>query len=288
MLVDHGLAAAVHELADRSSVPTTVDIRLPGRLPAPVEQAAYFVVSEALTNVARHSGARRAGVHAWRRDDTFVLTVEDDGAGGATRGRRRHRAGRPGRPARGAGWDAAGDQPARRSDGGEDGVPGLRIVLAEDAALLREGLVGILERSGHEVLAAVEDADALLAFTARLQPDLVITDIRMPPTHTDEGLRAAAQIRAEHPGIAIMVLSAYVAEAYVPELLDATTGASTAGSATCSRTGSGTSASSSPASTGSRPARPSSTRRWSGSCSGGAGATARSGRSPTASARCWR
>jgi DNA-binding NarL/FixJ family response regulator len=103
-------------------------------------------------------------------------------------------------------------------------VPGLRIVLAEDAALLREGLVGILERSGHEVVAAVEDADALLAFTARHQPDLVVTDIRMPPTHTDEGLRAAAQIRAEHPAIAIMVLSAYVAEAYVPELLDATAG----------------------------------------------------------------
>jgi DNA-binding NarL/FixJ family response regulator len=102
----------------------------------------------------------------------------------------------------------------------------MRIVLAEDAALLREGLVGILERSGHEVVAAVEDADALLAFTARLQPDLVVTDIRMPPTHTDEGLRAAAQIRAEHPGIAIMVLSAYVAEAYVPELLEATAGAS--------------------------------------------------------------
>jgi len=103
-------------------------------------------------------------------------------------------------------------------------VPGLRIVLAEDAALLREGLVGILERSGHEVVAAVEDADALLAFVSRHQPDLVVTDIRMPPTHTDEGLRAAARIRAEHPTIAIMVLSAYVAEAYVPELLDATGG----------------------------------------------------------------
>jgi DNA-binding NarL/FixJ family response regulator len=107
-------------------------------------------------------------------------------------------------------------------------VPGvsarLRIVLAEDAALLREGLVGILERAGHEVVAAVEDADALLAFTARLRPDLVVTDIRMPPTHTDEGLRAAARIRAEHPGIAILVLSAYVAEAYVSELLDATSG----------------------------------------------------------------
>jgi DNA-binding NarL/FixJ family response regulator len=101
-------------------------------------------------------------------------------------------------------------------------VRSLRIVLAEDAALLREGLVAILERAGHEVVAAVADADALLAHVAHTRPDLVITDIRMPPTHTDEGLRAAARIRAEHPGIAVMVLSAYVAEAYVPELLDAT------------------------------------------------------------------
>jgi DNA-binding NarL/FixJ family response regulator len=108
-------------------------------------------------------------------------------------------------------------------------MPGLRIVLAEDAALLREGLVGILERTGHEVLAAVENADALLAFTARHRPDVVITDIRMPPTHTDEGLRAAARIRAEHPDIAILVLSAYVAEAYVPELLEATAGPDVAG-----------------------------------------------------------
>ncbi len=94
VLVDHGLAAAVHELADRSSVPTSVDIRLPDRLPAPVEQAAYFVVSEALTNVARHSRARRAGVHAWLRDDTFVVTVEDDGIGGAAADGGGHRAGR--------------------------------------------------------------------------------------------------------------------------------------------------------------------------------------------------
>ena len=98
----------------------------------------------------------------------------------------------------------------------------MRIVLAEDAAHLREGLVGILERAGHEVLAAVADADALLAYTAKHSPDLVLTDIRMPPTHTDEGLRAAARIRSEHPGTAVLVLSAYVAEAYVPELLDAT------------------------------------------------------------------
>jgi DNA-binding NarL/FixJ family response regulator len=104
-------------------------------------------------------------------------------------------------------------------------VTPLRIVLAEDAALLREGLVGILERAGHEVCAAVADADALRAYVERERPDVVITDIRMPPDHTDEGLRAAVAIRAEHPEIAIVVLSAYIAEAYVAELLDATTGA---------------------------------------------------------------
>lgn len=103
-------------------------------------------------------------------------------------------------------------------------MPGLRIVLAEDSALLREGMVAILERAGHEVLAAVGDADALLAHVAHTPPDLVVTDIRMPPTHTDEGLRAAARIRAERPGTAVLVLSAYVAEAYVPELLDAAPG----------------------------------------------------------------
>lgn len=100
----------------------------------------------------------------------------------------------------------------------------LRIVVAEDAALLREGLVRILERAGHDIVAAVADAQALLTYAANTRPDLVVTDIRMPPTHTDEGLRAAATIRAAHPGIAILLLSAYVADAYVGELLDAAPG----------------------------------------------------------------
>jgi signal transduction histidine kinase len=83
VLVDHGLAAAVHEVADRCSVPVSVDIALDGRLPAPVEAAAYFVASEALTNVERHARARRAEVHAWLQDDAVVLSVVDDGVGGA-------------------------------------------------------------------------------------------------------------------------------------------------------------------------------------------------------------
>ena len=83
VLVDHGLAAAVHEIADRSSVPVDIEITLADRLPAAVETAAYFVVSEALTNVVRHSSARSAQVHAWTRDGRLVLTVVDDGVGGA-------------------------------------------------------------------------------------------------------------------------------------------------------------------------------------------------------------
>lgn len=83
VLIDHGLAAAVHEVADRCSVPVTVDIGLAERLPAPIEAAAYFVASEGLTNVERHARARRAEVHAWLRDDSLVLSVVDDGVGGA-------------------------------------------------------------------------------------------------------------------------------------------------------------------------------------------------------------
>ncbi|UUW90206.1 MULTISPECIES: response regulator transcription factor [Pimelobacter] len=97
----------------------------------------------------------------------------------------------------------------------------MRVVIAEDLALLREGLVGIVERAGHEVLAAVETADALLAYVRHDPPDLVVTDVRMPPGHSDEGLRAAAAIRASHPSIGILVLSQYVADAYLDGLLDA-------------------------------------------------------------------
>ena len=98
----------------------------------------------------------------------------------------------------------------------------LKIVLAEDAALLREGLTAILERAGHEVTAAVGDAGALLAHVAHAPPDVIITDIRMPPTHTDEGLRAAAEVRSGHPEVAVLVLSAYVADAYLADLMQTT------------------------------------------------------------------
>lgn len=100
----------------------------------------------------------------------------------------------------------------------------LSIVLAEDSLLLREGLASILDRAGHEVRDSVGDADTLLAVVRKEPPDVVITDVRMPPGHSDEGLRAAAAIRAELPGIGILVLSQYVADAYLSSLLETTTG----------------------------------------------------------------
>ncbi|WP_283134433.1 response regulator [Rhizohabitans arisaemae] len=104
-------------------------------------------------------------------------------------------------------------------------MSGLRVVLAEDVVLLREGLVGLLERFGHEVAAAVGDADALLAAVAEHEPDIVVADVRMPPGFTDEGLRAALTLRARRPGFPVLVLSQYVEQTYAAELLDEGAGA---------------------------------------------------------------
>jgi DNA-binding NarL/FixJ family response regulator len=95
----------------------------------------------------------------------------------------------------------------------------MRVVLGEDEVLLREGLGHVLENDGIDVVAAVGTAVELENEVARLRPDLVITDIRMPPTHTDEGLLAALRIRHSHPGVAVVVLSQYVQRRYATELL---------------------------------------------------------------------
>ncbi|WDZ88314.1 response regulator transcription factor [Nocardiopsis sp. HUAS JQ3] len=100
----------------------------------------------------------------------------------------------------------------------------MRLVLADDSVLLREGLVRLLEEEGHEVAAAVGDADALLAAVAEHAPDAAVVDVRMPPTHTDEGLRAALRIRADHEKVAVLVLSQYVEQRYAAELLAGASG----------------------------------------------------------------
>ena len=101
----------------------------------------------------------------------------------------------------------------------------MRIVIAEDSVLLRAGLTSLLTDADHEVVATVGDAVSLLEVVDRNKPDLAVVDVRMPPTHTDDGLRAALQIRERWPEIGILVLSQYVEERYATDLLAGDSGA---------------------------------------------------------------
>lgn len=98
----------------------------------------------------------------------------------------------------------------------------LRVVLAEDGALMRDGLVAVLTRFGHQVVEAVADAPALTAAVEAHGPDIVVTDVRMPPTQTDDGLRAAIALRERDPDLPVLVLSQYIETASAGELLDST------------------------------------------------------------------
>jgi DNA-binding NarL/FixJ family response regulator len=99
----------------------------------------------------------------------------------------------------------------------------MRVVLADDAVILREGLSRLLEEAGFEVVGLAGDGDALIELVGRTRPDVAIVDIRMPPTHTDEGLRAAKVIRERWPSIGLLVLSQHVNARYAVELLSAGT-----------------------------------------------------------------
>lgn len=156
-------------------------------------------------------------------------------------------------------------------------------MIAEDLVLLREGIASLLADDGHEVVAAVGDGEALLAALDAHAPDLAIVDVRMPPTQTDEGIRAAVEARRRQPGSAILILSQYVEERYATDLLAG--GARGVGYLLKDRVADvaeflGACAASP------RAAR-SSTPRWSRSCSDVAAST-RWARSPSASARCSR
>ncbi|MEV4194867.1 response regulator transcription factor [Streptomyces toxytricini] len=100
----------------------------------------------------------------------------------------------------------------------------LRVILAEDSVLLRAGLAEVLTRSGHQVVAAVGDAEGLLRAVAAARPDVVVTDVRMPPDHRDEGLRAALELRSADPALPVLVLSQYVATAYAARLFSGAPG----------------------------------------------------------------
>src|SRR5580658_4249231 len=105
----------------------------------------------------------------------------------------------------------------------------MRIVIAEDSAVIRAGLVEILTDRGHETVAAVGDAEALRAAVDEHHPDAAVVDVRMPPGHTDEGLRAAIAIRRDHPGTGVLVFSQYIETRYTADLLGAASGGGAAG-----------------------------------------------------------
>jgi DNA-binding NarL/FixJ family response regulator len=115
--------------------------------------------------------------------------------------------------------------PLTENDAGLEPEPGraagagLRIVVADDSVLLREGLIRLLAEEGHQVVASVGDAPALVEAVLRHRPDVSVVDVRMPPTHTDEGLRAAISVRSRLPHAPVLVLSQYVETSYAAELL---------------------------------------------------------------------
>ncbi|HET9740574.1 MAG TPA: response regulator transcription factor [Solirubrobacteraceae bacterium] len=110
-----------------------------------------------------------------------------------------------------------------RKLGGRDHDDRCRVVIADDSVLLREGIARLLEESGFDVVGQAGDGEDLLRKVGAHKPDVAVVDVRMPPTHTDEGLRAAHRIRAEHPHTAVLVLSQYVDETYALELLSEST-----------------------------------------------------------------
>jgi DNA-binding NarL/FixJ family response regulator len=152
VLDDLGLDAALSGIAARSAVPVRLTVELDRRPPVAVETVAYVVVSEALSNVARHAAA-------------------------------------------------------------------VRVVIAEDSILLRDGLCRLFASRDVEVVAAVGDAPALLTAVEQHRPDLLIADVRMPPGFTDEGLRAALSVSVRWPDVGVLVLSQYVEERYAAKLL---------------------------------------------------------------------
>jgi DNA-binding NarL/FixJ family response regulator/class 3 adenylate cyclase len=114
--------------------------------------------------------------------------------------------------------DLARDFPPLRNTGSTLGQ-GMRVVIADDSVLLREGVVRLLTEAGFEVVAQSGNAEDLIRHVAMLKPEVAVVDIRMPPTHTDEGLRAAAEIREKHPATGVLVLSQYIESGYAMELL---------------------------------------------------------------------
>ena len=221
-LSEHGLGAALRTLAQRSAVPVRVMVEKFGRVAPEIESAAYFIAAEATANAVKHASANHIEIGVTSAHEELRITVTDDGAGGASF---RDGAGLQGLRdrAEAIGGHLTVDSPA----GGPTtltaelplfrstqivGLPEgcLRVVVADDAAMIRQALAELLARTGIEVVAQVGDARALLEEVERHSPDIAIVDVHMPPTQTQEGIRASIEIRNRFPGVGILLLSSYV------------------------------------------------------------------------------
>ena len=227
--LDIGLEGALATLAARSAVPTELSVNLSTRPTPAIEAIAYFCVAELLANVAQHA-PRLTGLG-------LLCTAGDLAA--PRRARRRHgrgavddgrifveRTGRSDRPGPCGRWATPPRQPARWPYGRDRRPPprlvtsaSLRVAIAEDSAILRDGLVQLLVDRGFTVTGAVGDPAALRSSVAQHPPDVAVIDIRMPPTFTDEGLRLALELRAHHEGLGILLFSQYIETRYAADLL---------------------------------------------------------------------
>jgi PAS domain S-box-containing protein len=232
-LSERGLEAALRALAKRSAASVNVTLERFGRLAPEIESAAYFIAAEATANAVKHAGASQIAIEVTSTRDALRITVADDGRGGASFGDGtglqglRDRADAIGghltvdSPVGGPTVLTAG-LPLLRTRYRQGSVGGhLRVVIADDAAMIREALVELLVSSGIEVVAQVGDASALLQEVERHSPDIAIVDIHMPPTQTHEGVHAAIEIRQRFLSVGILLLSSYVESKEVIELFAA-------------------------------------------------------------------
>jgi PAS domain S-box-containing protein len=228
-----GLAAALRTLAKRSAASINVTVERFGRLAPEIESAAYFITAEATANAVKHASASQIDIAVTRARDELRVTVTDDGAGGAS-----FRAGTGLQGLRDRAEAIGGNVTVDSPTGGPTVLTAdlplfrsshrsgfadrhLRVVIADDAAMIRQALVELLGGSGIEVVAQAGDARSLLTEVERHSPDIAIVDIHMPPTQTQEGVHAAIEIRHRFPGVGILLLSSYVESREVIELFEA-------------------------------------------------------------------
>ena len=199
--------------------PRPVALAPPRTAPRRVEAAAYYVACEALTNAVKHASAdAHHGVAPTSATASFA-SWSPTTASAAPRRSAGHRPAPASRPRRRPRRHARAGQPARRRHSDRGGVP-VRVVIAEDTVLLREGLAGLLEDAGHEVVGRVGRRRRRCSpLVAEHEPDLAVVDVRMPPDYHDEGSRAAAMIRARPPGDRVPVLSQHIETRHAVELV---------------------------------------------------------------------